>query len=71
MKVGYRIKEIRENLGVSQYELAKSIKILNQSQISKIENEKRGLKADELMAISKALKISIIKLIEENKEDKQ
>lgn len=68
MKVGYGIKEIRENLGVSQYELAKAIKILNQSQISKIENGKRGLKADELMAISKALKISITKLIAENKE---
>ncbi|SKA82348.1 DNA-binding transcriptional regulator, XRE-family HTH domain [Caloramator quimbayensis] len=63
MEVGNRIKQIRKELKLSQYELAKLIKSLNQSQLSKIENGKRELKADELIQISKVLNIPVEKLI--------
>ncbi|MBU5269436.1 helix-turn-helix domain-containing protein [Clostridium cochlearium] len=66
MEVGNRIKEIRKELNISQYELAKSLRFLNQSQLSKIENGKRGLKTEELIEISKALNISIITLLKED-----
>ncbi len=58
MEVGLRIKSIREAMNMSQERLAKKTKILNQSQICKIENGQRALKANELLIISEILKVS-------------
>lgn len=63
MEVGNRIKEIREEKQISQTKLAKEIKTLNQSQICKIENGDRTLKAEELMVIAKALGVAVTELI--------
>lgn len=63
MKVGLRIKEIRELNNISQEKLARKIKILNQSQICKIENGHRNLKVNELAQIASVLNVSIDELI--------
>lgn len=63
MEVGLRIKEIRELSNISQEKLAKKIKILNQSQICKIENGQRALKANELLKIADVLNVEITELI--------
>ncbi|MBW5456572.1 MAG: helix-turn-helix transcriptional regulator [Clostridium botulinum] len=68
MKVGNRIKEIRNEFKISQYKLAKLTKTLNQSQISKIENGKRELKVEDLISISKALKIPVNELIKKEEQ---
>lgn len=63
MKVGLRIKEIRERKQMSQLELSEKLKKLNQSQICKIEKGKRALKAEELKDIAEAFGVSVAKLI--------
>lgn len=63
MGVGLRIKAIRERNGLSQFKLAKKTGSLNQSQISKIENGQRNVKADELLILSNALNVSLIELM--------
>ncbi|MGG7143582.1 helix-turn-helix domain-containing protein [Clostridium nigeriense] len=63
MEVGLRIKEIRELSNISQEKLAKKTKILNQSQICKIENGQRALKANELLKIADVLNVEITELI--------
>lgn len=63
MKVGFRIKKVRQINGISQYELAEKIKSLNQSQICKIENGDRTLKVEELKIIADALNVSIVDLL--------
>ncbi|WP_075841756.1 helix-turn-helix domain-containing protein [Clostridium perfringens] len=63
MKVGLRIKEIRERNGLSQFKLAKKTGSLNQSQISKIENGQRCVKVDELLILSNALNVSLAELM--------
>ena len=63
MEVGLRIKEIRELSNISQEKLAKKTKILNQSQICKIENGQRTLKANELLKIADVLNVEITELI--------
>ncbi|NGT65656.1 helix-turn-helix transcriptional regulator [Clostridium perfringens] len=63
MKVGLRIKAIRERNGLSQFKLAKKTGSLNQSQISKIENGQRSVKADELLILSNALNVSLTELM--------
>ncbi|AUM96358.1 MULTISPECIES: helix-turn-helix domain-containing protein [Clostridium] len=68
MKVGNRIKKIRNEFKISQYKLAKLTKTLNQSQISKIENGKRELKVEDLISISKALKIPVNELIKKEEQ---
>ncbi|MDU7365382.1 helix-turn-helix transcriptional regulator [Clostridium sp.] len=64
MEVGLRIKELREKKNISQVELAKKLKTLNQSQICKIENGQRALKACELSDIAEALNVSVIEIID-------
>ncbi len=61
---GQKIKQLREQSKLSQYELAKKTKIFNQSQISKIENDERFLKADELKIIADALEVTIVELLD-------
>lgn len=63
MEVGNRIKEVREQKQISQSKLAKEVKTLNQSQICKIENGDRTLKAEELVSIAKALNVQVSELI--------
>lgn len=45
--IGQKIKLLRKQMKLSQSELAQKTKIFNQSQISKIENNERNLKANE------------------------
>lgn len=66
--LGEKIRQKRVDLGMSQYELADRVKKLNQSQISKIESGNRCISVENLLEISKALGVSINKLLE-NKEE--
>jgi len=63
MEVGLRIKEIRNEKQISQIELAKKLKTMNQSQICKIEKGQRILKAEELPELAKALGVTIVQLL--------
>lgn len=63
MEVGLRIKTIREAKNITQEKLAKKSKIFNQSQICKIENGQRSLKADELYHIAEILNIPVSQLL--------
>ena len=63
MEVGLRIKEIRESNNISQSKLAKKTKVLNQSQICKIENGQRALKASELSKIAEILNVPISEIM--------
>lgn len=56
-----KIKEKRQQLNISQYKLAELVG-LSQSQISKIETNKRNLKAEELKKISEMLKVPVNEL---------
>lgn len=60
--LGKRIKALREALRMSQEELAQRLE-LDRATLSFIENDKRSLKADELILLSKSLNISIDELL--------
>lgn len=60
--LGKRIKALREALRISQEELSQRLE-MDRASISLIENDKRSLKADELVLLSKALNISIDELL--------
>src|SRR6195256_2892508 len=60
--LGKRIKVLREALRISQEELAQRLE-LDRASLSLIENDKRSLKADELILLSKSLNISIDELL--------
>ena len=60
--LGKRIKALREALRISQEELSQSLG-LDRASLSLIENDKRSLKADELILLSKSLNISIDELL--------
>jgi transcriptional regulator with XRE-family HTH domain len=62
--IGQRIKKLREKKKMSQRELGVRTRIFNQSQISKIENNERYLKADELKIIADALGVAVIELVD-------
>lgn len=64
MEVRLRIKKIRKEKQISQTELARKVKTLNQSQICKIENGDRILKAEELISIAKALNVSVVEIMD-------
>ncbi|ACQ53198.1 helix-turn-helix transcriptional regulator [Clostridium botulinum] len=57
-------------MNISQYELAKSLRFLNQSQLSKIENSKSGLRTEELIEISKELNTPINMFLREDEYKK-
>ncbi|MEG2324247.1 MAG: helix-turn-helix transcriptional regulator [Anaerovoracaceae bacterium] len=65
MLLNERIKRRREEVGLSQYALANRLKVLNQSQISKIESCERGISAKDLILLSKALNVPISELLDE------
>ncbi len=60
--LGKRIKELRESYGLSQDALANKLHI-DRASLSAVENDKRSLKAEELVQISKALNVSIDSLL--------
>src|SRR5476651_1600178 len=60
--LGKRIKALREALRISQEELSQRLG-LDRASLSLIENDKRSLKADELILLSKTLNISIDELL--------
>lgn len=55
MKIGDRIKYRREELNLSQDELAKRLGYKSRSSINKIENDASGLPQHKIAAIAKAL----------------
>ena len=59
MCVNESIKQIREEKGLSQRQLAEKLKKLNQSQLSKIETGKRKISVPDLIDISDALGVSM------------
>ena len=60
--LGKRIKALREALRISQEELSQRL-AMDRASLSLIENDKRSLKADELILLSKTLNISIDELL--------
>lgn len=60
--IGKRIKALREALKISQEELSQRLG-LDRASLSLIENDKRSLKADELILLSQSLNISIDELL--------
>lgn len=60
--LGGRIKALREALRISQEELALKLG-LDRASLSLIENDKRSIKADELILLAKTLNISIDELL--------
>jgi len=63
MNTGEKIKNMRNQKGLSQYTLAEKIGHLTQSQLSKIENGERRITDLDLMGISKALNVTIEDLV--------
>lgn len=55
MDIGERIKKRREELGLSQSELARKVGYTSRSTINKIEKDGRGISQDKIAAIAKAL----------------
>lgn len=55
MSIGQRIKNRREELGMSQEELARKAGYKSRSSINKIEVDGRGLPQNKMVAIAKAL----------------
>ncbi len=62
--LGQKIKQLRKQNNLSQSELARRTRIFNQSQISKIENNARFLKANELKIIADALGVKVEELLD-------
>lgn len=60
--LGQRIKTLREALRISQEELSQKL-AMDRASLSLVENDKRSLKADELVLLSRALNISIDELL--------
>lgn len=56
MDIGARIKRRREELNMSQAELARKVGYTSRSTITRIEREGNGISQDKIMAIAKALK---------------
>lgn len=56
MDIGERIKRRREELGLSQSELARKVGYTSRSTINKIEKDGRGISQDKIVAIAKALR---------------
>lgn len=58
MDIGERIKRRREELGMSQDELARAAGYKSRSSINKIELDGRGLPQNKVVAIARALKVT-------------
>ena len=66
-KIGNRIKELREEIGFSQEELANRMKI-HRVALSQIENGKRKICTEELIALSKIFNVSTDILLDLKKD---
>lgn len=71
MQVYEVIKQKRVESGLSQYQLAEKTKMLNQSQLSKIENGSRSISIDDLFCIAGALGVEASDLIKDNRTTKK
>lgn len=66
--LGKNIKNRREEIGLTQQELAEKVNV-DRSMISKLEKNKTLPSISTLESLAQALKMSISELIEEKKED--
>src|SRR5262245_30799211 len=60
--LGHRLKKLREEHGINQEDLAKVLD-LDRTALSLIENDKRSLKVEQLVKISKFMNISTDELL--------
>ncbi|KKJ01401.1 helix-turn-helix domain-containing protein [Prochlorothrix hollandica] len=72
--VGLRLKQAREKLGLDQADVAAALSVdyqinLDQSDISEIERQKRGVKDFELDALAKVLLVDPVWLLRGSDED--
>lgn len=58
MKIGDRIKQRREELGLSQDELAKKLGYKSRSSVNKIERDASGLPQNKIVEIANALQVT-------------
>lgn len=58
MDIGNRIRMRREELQMSQSELARKVGYTSRTTINKIERDGRGISQDKIVAIAKALKVT-------------
>ncbi|MCD6336825.1 MAG: helix-turn-helix transcriptional regulator [Candidatus Marinimicrobia bacterium] len=61
MTIGQRIREIRENAGMLQRELASKLEI-GEGFLSKVENDQKQLKRGDLKKLSRIFKVSLREL---------
>jgi transcriptional regulator with XRE-family HTH domain len=66
-KIGYRIKQLREQLGISQRRLADLLGVARPT-ISQIESGERKVSADELIKLSEIFNLSVESLMDLEKE---
>ena len=66
-KIGKRIKELRESIGVSQQKLAELLKV-SRPTITQIEKGERKISADELIKLSEIFNLSIESLLDLEKK---
>ena len=67
--IGYRIKSLRENSGLTAKELAEKLNI-NPSTLSKLENDKKSIDADEVRGLVNIFSVTADYILGiENKED--
>ncbi len=66
-KLGRRIRELRQQLGISQRRLAELLEV-SRPTVSQIENEQRGISADELIRLSEIFNLSVENLVDFKKE---
>lgn len=66
-KIGYKIKKLRENVGMSQQRLGELLGVLR-STISQIENGERKIFTDELIKLSEIFNTSVDSLLDLKKE---
>lgn len=69
MDIGERIKRRREELNVSQAELARMVGYTSRSTITRIERDGNGISQDKIVAIAKALKTTPSYLMGWEEED--
>jgi len=69
IKIGYRIKKLREQLGMNQQRLANLLGVARPT-ISQIENGERKVSADELIKLSEIFNLSVESLLNLKKEPK-
>ena len=69
IKIGYRIKKLREQLGISQQRLADLLGVARPT-ISQIENGERKVSADELVKLSEIFNLSVESVLNLKKEPK-